>query len=261
VILKSWKEIANHLHCGVRTAQRWEKELGLPIRRPAAPDGNIVLAFTEEMDEWVGTGTTVLAIDDARANLSRQAELRQELSELRARQRQLISELRQQIKQAKQSTRIHLENKTVEHSLVCTPSPISLMTVDDNASQCYAISQVLRHAGFTVFEANSAIRALETAQRERPAVMLLDVHLQDLIGYELFGLLRRNPQTRQIGIIFYAAFAPSDAARFVAQQLGAEGFLPSPIEPKALVACVQNTIAKLRITHGAATGHGNWQPN
>jgi predicted DNA-binding transcriptional regulator AlpA len=50
-LLTSWKEIAAHLGKGVRTVQRWEAELGLPIRRSAS--GQVIAAVPEEIDAWV----------------------------------------------------------------------------------------------------------------------------------------------------------------------------------------------------------------
>jgi hypothetical protein len=52
-ILNSWKEIANYLGRGVRTVQRWEVQLGLPVHRPAGKDHSAVLAFSSELDEWL----------------------------------------------------------------------------------------------------------------------------------------------------------------------------------------------------------------
>jgi len=51
-VLTSWKEIASYLGKGVRTVQRWEAEMGLPVRRPG-PERHIVVAFPEEIDNWV----------------------------------------------------------------------------------------------------------------------------------------------------------------------------------------------------------------
>jgi hypothetical protein len=57
--LSGWKEIANHLHQGVRTAQRWEKQLGLPVHRIKA--SGPVVAFAEELNAWeVGKPTHLL---------------------------------------------------------------------------------------------------------------------------------------------------------------------------------------------------------
>ncbi len=49
--LNGWKEIAVHLGRGVRTAQRWEKEYGLPVRRLGHKDGEIIVASRRELDE------------------------------------------------------------------------------------------------------------------------------------------------------------------------------------------------------------------
>jgi hypothetical protein len=55
--LTSWKEIAQYLGKGVRTVQRWEQLLALPIRRPVGKTKGIVLAETEEIDAWRSSST------------------------------------------------------------------------------------------------------------------------------------------------------------------------------------------------------------
>jgi hypothetical protein len=57
-VLHSWKEIANHMGRGVRTVQRYELALRLPVRRPAGKERSAVLAFTDELDEWLRGGPT-----------------------------------------------------------------------------------------------------------------------------------------------------------------------------------------------------------
>lgn len=52
-ILNSWKEIANYLGRGVRTVQRWERDLRLPVHRPKGKDRSAVLAFPEELNAWL----------------------------------------------------------------------------------------------------------------------------------------------------------------------------------------------------------------
>lgn len=52
-LLNSWKEIAAYLGRGVRTAQRWERDLSLPVRRPRGKDRSAVIAFTDELDQWM----------------------------------------------------------------------------------------------------------------------------------------------------------------------------------------------------------------
>jgi hypothetical protein len=51
-VLSSWKEIAYYLGKGVRTVQRWERELGLPVRRPRGHKSRIILAYPDELKSW-----------------------------------------------------------------------------------------------------------------------------------------------------------------------------------------------------------------
>lgn len=55
-VLSSWKEIASYVNRGVRTVQRWEAELGMPVHRPASRSRTAVMAFRSEIDQWVRTG-------------------------------------------------------------------------------------------------------------------------------------------------------------------------------------------------------------
>ena len=52
-VLTSWKDIAQYLGKGVRTVQRWESELGLPVRRTKQERKSVVLAIPAEIDAWV----------------------------------------------------------------------------------------------------------------------------------------------------------------------------------------------------------------
>jgi hypothetical protein len=56
--LSSWKEIAHYVGKGVRTVQRWEREAGLPVRRPQGDGKGKVLAFPEEIDGWMHSAFT-----------------------------------------------------------------------------------------------------------------------------------------------------------------------------------------------------------
>lgn len=51
--LDGWKAVAAHLRKSVRTAQRWEREFGLPVHRMQAETGEIIYAFTSEIDNWI----------------------------------------------------------------------------------------------------------------------------------------------------------------------------------------------------------------
>ncbi len=56
-VLSSWKEIASYLNRGVRTVQRWESMLGMPVHRPAKKSRSAVLAFRSELEQWLKNDT------------------------------------------------------------------------------------------------------------------------------------------------------------------------------------------------------------
>src|ERR1700742_836086 len=52
-VLNSWKEVAVYLGRGVRTVQRWERDLNMPVRRPRGTLRSAVIAFKQELDDWL----------------------------------------------------------------------------------------------------------------------------------------------------------------------------------------------------------------
>ncbi len=62
-MLSSWKEIAHFFGKGVRTVQRWEKTLDLPIHRPPGAPSNVVLARTSDLEEWMHRGPVSRNLD------------------------------------------------------------------------------------------------------------------------------------------------------------------------------------------------------
>lgn len=83
-ILHSWKEIAAYIGRGVRTVQRYEKTLGLPVRRFAGDDRGSVSAFPHELDRWMHTaGTQPLERAEWEKAIKNIDELRSEIAHLR----------------------------------------------------------------------------------------------------------------------------------------------------------------------------------
>lgn len=63
-ILNSWKEIAGYLGRGLRTVQRWERDLALPVRRPRGKSRSAVLAIRKELDDWVASRPQTVSEDN-----------------------------------------------------------------------------------------------------------------------------------------------------------------------------------------------------
>lgn len=92
-VLNSWKEIASHVGRGVRTVQRWERDLGMPVRRPRSKSRSAVLAMSDEIDAWLRSAPTAQSvvprltsdtIDCLHQSILTRADLRQRCVELRA---------------------------------------------------------------------------------------------------------------------------------------------------------------------------------
>jgi len=99
-ILNGWKEIASHLGKGVRTVQRYERELGLPIRRPAGKFTGSVMATRAELDAWVSASPVRLSFPVSQVitdHIATLTELKLRIAEMR-RLRRETEELREQLR-------------------------------------------------------------------------------------------------------------------------------------------------------------------
>lgn len=114
-----------------------------------------------------------------------------------------------------------------------------ILNVDDNSGSLYAKTRVLRHAGFTVVEAQTGMDALTQAQHSSPALVLLDVHLPDISGLEVCRQLKNTPTTAHLLVLHISAsfVEATDKARGL--DGGADGYMTEPVQPEELVATVR----------------------
>lgn len=116
-----------------------------------------------------------------------------------------------------------------------TPQPAKprVLIVDDTASNRFAFEAVLQE-NFTVFSTHSGRRALDLVQMEEFAVILIDVRMPDMDGFETAERMRRIEQTRFTPIIFTSAFDRTMAQLTRGYVAGATDFLFSPVDPALL---------------------------
>jgi hypothetical protein len=67
-ILNGWKEISSYIKRSVRTVQRWETQLELPVYRPALKDRSAVMAFSDELDRWISRTSPDMGEEDVVPN-------------------------------------------------------------------------------------------------------------------------------------------------------------------------------------------------
>jgi PAS domain S-box-containing protein len=121
---------------------------------------------------------------------------------------------------------------------VTAPSRGLVLAVDDEATNRYAVSRVLSQAGYKVIEASTGEEALRLIQSERPDLVVLDVRLPDVSGYEICRRIKSDPGTASILVLQVSAtFVNSrDAVRSL--DGGADSYLTQPVEPPVLIATV-----------------------
>ena len=123
---------------------------------------------------------------------------------------------------------------------------IKVLAVDDNEAHCYALRKILEHSGFEVFTAITGADALAIAHRHKPDVVLLDINLPDMSGYDVCSRLKQDQATKRIPVVFHTATEATGPARGYAESVGAAAFLTYPIDDSQLVSVI----------HGAAVRAG-----
>src|SRR5262245_42991852 len=125
-----------------------------------------------------------------------------------------------------------------------------LLNVDDYDPGRYARTQMLRQAGFEVTEATNGADALRISAGEQPDVVLLDVNLPDVDGFEVCRRLKSDPATSQIPVLHISATFVNAGHRALGLEGGADAYLTEPVEPPVLVATV-NALLRMRNAENA----------
>ncbi|MBE7369661.1 response regulator transcription factor [Ramlibacter pallidus] len=116
----------------------------------------------------------------------------------------------------------------------------SILVVDDNESTRYATSRSLRAAGFNTLEAAAGAEALELV--DYVSAVVLDVHLPDLLGFEVCRLLRRRAGTASLPVVYVSAMYVTQEDQVHGMETGADAYMVAPVDPEALLATLDQLI-------------------
>jgi signal transduction histidine kinase len=117
-------------------------------------------------------------------------------------------------------------------------TPVSILLVDDHAENLLALEAVLKDTGHRLVPARSGTEALRAVLREEFALILMDVAMPGLDGYETAEMIRRRERSRHTPIIFLTANVQSDAHVFRGYSVGAVDYLFKPFVPDVLLSKV-----------------------
>jgi diguanylate cyclase (GGDEF)-like protein len=121
----------------------------------------------------------------------------------------------------------------------------SILVVDDDPDIARFVEVNLRSAGYDVSVAGDGEEALERASELRPDLVLLDVMMPRLDGFEVAQRLRKNPQTANTSIIMLTAKALS-SDKVTGLQSGADDYIIKPFDPIELLARVKGTLRRAK---------------
>ena len=110
-------------------------------------------------------------------------------------------------------------------------SEFNILLVDDKVSNLDALEAILDRSDINIIRAESGFEALETALKKELALILLDIQMPGMDGYETAELLRKTNRTKNIPLIFITAINKEKRHVFQGYNLGAVDFLFKPIEP------------------------------
>src|SRR5574341_37073 len=129
----------------------------------------------------------------------------------------------------------------------------TVLVVDDDESILTSVADVLRLGGYQLLMAQSGLKALQVLRYHTPDLIVSDITMPDMDGYEFYQAVRSNPDWTTIPFIFLSARGQPKDIRH-GYQLGADHYLTKPIDPEDLLVAVEMRLKRTADIQAAARG-------
>src|SRR6058998_2218922 len=116
---------------------------------------------------------------------------------------------------------------------------VNILLVDDQPAKLLAYEVILKELGENLVKASSGREALEFLLKNDVAIILVDVCMPELDGFELAAMIREHPRFQKTAMIFISAIQVSDIDRLRGYEMGAVDYVPVPVVPEVLRAKVK----------------------
>ena len=116
---------------------------------------------------------------------------------------------------------------------------VNILLVDDQPAKLLSYEVILHELGENLIKATSGQEALEHLLKTEVAVVLMDVCMPDLDGFQLAAMIREHPRFQKTAIIFISAIHLTDIDRLRGYEMGAVDYVPVPVVPEVLRAKVK----------------------
>src|SRR6187399_2074302 len=125
---------------------------------------------------------------------------------------------------------------------------VNILLVDDQPAKLLSYETILAELGENLIKAASAREALEQLLKHEIAVILVDVCMPELDGFQLAAMIREHPRFQRTAIIFISAIHLTDVDRLRAYEMGAVDYVPVPVIPEVLRAKIRVFVELYRKT-------------
>ncbi|HWI17652.1 MAG TPA: response regulator [Vicinamibacterales bacterium] len=122
-------------------------------------------------------------------------------------------------------------------------TPACVLVLEDRPTDRLYLTTLLGYRGYTILEAANGEEGLEAVRHRRPDLVLSDVLMPKMDGFEFVRRLRRMPGCATVPVIFYTATYHEDQARQLAEECGVIGVMIKPSEPDEILARVEAALA------------------
>lgn len=119
----------------------------------------------------------------------------------------------------------------------------TILIVEDDPTVSEGIRRTLQAEYFTVRLAEDGLSALEWLTHYTPDLILADVMMPQMNGYQLYQRVRQNPEWLHVPFIFFTAKGEAEDIRY-GKELGADDYLTKPVDPEDLVAAVRGRLTR-----------------
>src|SRR6476659_3533837 len=116
---------------------------------------------------------------------------------------------------------------------------VNILLVDDQPAKLLAYEVILKELGENLVMASSGREALEFLLKNDVAIILVDVCMTELDGFELAAMIREHPRFQKTAMIFISAIQVSDIDRLRGYEMGAVDYVPVPVVPEVLRAKIK----------------------
>jgi two-component system cell cycle response regulator DivK len=119
--------------------------------------------------------------------------------------------------------------------------PRKILIVEDNEKNRTLVKDVLEYHGYEVIEAGNGKEGIKIAKENKPDLILMDIQMPVMSGYDAIKILKNNPETKDIKIIALTSFAMKGDKEKIMEE-GFDGYVAKPIDIRRLPELVKKAL-------------------